>query len=265
MYTVRFVEEECVSVARELIDLLWRDHPDAPRGGSRGPRAKVTTSHVVDTAVEIADMEGLDAVTVRRLSAELSISAMAVYTHVGSRDDLPVLMVDAVHARSPRLTHLPEHWQDRVRGIAETELALIRDHWWLLDVHDQRVSLGPGTIAKYDHELHAFDGTGLDDIDRDAALTFVLDFVRACAHAARPDPREVDMAETWNAWNRRLAHYLGDSHPLAQRVGGASGATMNAAYSPDHAWNFGLQRVLDGLDRFIEASSVGPTRSEPPT
>ena len=81
-------------MARELIDLLWRDHPLAPKGGTRGPRAKVTTSQAVDVAISVANTDGLDAVTVRRLAAELGISGMAVYTHVGSRDDLLVLMVD---------------------------------------------------------------------------------------------------------------------------------------------------------------------------
>ncbi|UYP17551.1 TetR/AcrR family transcriptional regulator C-terminal domain-containing protein [Rhodococcus sp. Z13] len=241
-------------MARELIDLLWRDHPDAPRGGSRGPRAKVTTSRAVDTAVGIADAEGLDAVTIRRLAADLGVSAMALYTHVGSRDDLLVLMVDRVHARQPRPPYPSSSWRERVRQVAETELAHYAAHAWLLDVDDQRTALGPGTIAKYDHELHAFDGTGLTDVQRDAALTFVADFVRAAARARRPDPHAADMAETWARWNERLAHYLGDAHPLAQRVGGAAGEAMNATYSPDHAWTFGLQRVLDGLDALVAAS-----------
>src|SRR5690606_20422318 len=46
-------------MARDLIDLLWREHPDAPTGGSRGPKAKVTTSSAVDAAVTVADAEGL--------------------------------------------------------------------------------------------------------------------------------------------------------------------------------------------------------------
>jgi AcrR family transcriptional regulator len=238
-------------MARELIDLLWRDHPDAPTAGSRGPQAKVTTSQAVETAIGIADAEGLAAVTVRRLATDLAVSGMALYTHVGSRDDLLVLMVDAVHARTPRAPYTSERWQDRVRRMAEAHLACYRAHWWLLDVTDQRSSLGPGTIARYDHELHAFDGTDLDDLERDAALTFVTDFVRACALGARPDPHLADMAETWAAWNRRLSRYLGDTHPLAQRVGGAAGAAMNAAYSPDHAWNFGIRRVLDGLEQVV--------------
>jgi AcrR family transcriptional regulator len=239
-------------MARDLIDLLWRDHPDAPRGGTRGPQPKVTTTQAVSTAIALADTEGLDAATVRRLAADLGISGMALYTHVGSRDDLLVLMIDAARAGRPRAPYPSEDWRARVRQVAEADLALYTAHWWLLDVTDQRASLGPGTIATYDHDLHAFDHTGLTDLDRDAALTFVADFTRASAQARRPDPRAADMAEVWSAWHRRLAGYVGDDFPLARRVGAAAGAALNTSYSPQAAWTFGLDRVLDAVGSLID-------------
>lgn len=230
-----------------LIDLLWRDHPDAPQRGRRGPRSRVSTGAVVDTALGLADDEGLSAVTIRPLGEALGVSTMSVYTHVGSRDDLLVLMVDAAHARMALPALGRAGWRTRVRRVADANLALLRRRPWLLDVSDDRVVLGPGTIAKYDHELHAFDPMGLDDVNRDAALTFVLDFVRAAARAQRPDPRRDQMAAVWAESGARLAAYLGDDHPLAQRVGASAGEAMDAAYSPDHAWEFGIGRVLDGL------------------
>lgn len=245
-------------MARELIDMLWRDHPEAPSGGSRGPRTKVSTSQALDAAIALADAEGLDAVSVRRVGADLGISAMALYTHVGSRDDLLVLMADAVHGGQPLEPYASTTWQARVRQLAEADLALYAAHWWLLDIDDQRTSLGPGTIAKYDHELHAFEGSGLSEVDQDAALTFVAGFVRASARARRPDPHAADMAEVWSSWSRRLAAYLGDDFPLAQRVGAAAGKAMDAAYSAEAAWAFGLDRVLDAL------SSLIPEQGGPP-
>jgi len=238
-------------VPRELIDLLWRDHPDAPPAGTRGPRARVTTSDVVDAAIALADDAGLAAVTVRRLAADLGTSAMSLYTYVSSREDLLVLMADTVRARQRRRPHGRHGWAARVRRVAEDDRALYDAHPWLLDVTDQRSAFGPGTIAKYDHELHAFDGTGLDDVERDAALTFVLDFIRAAARASRSDPPVVDLADTWRSWNERLAGYLGPDHALAQRVGAAAGAAMNTAYSPEHAWRFGVDRVLDALTALV--------------
>lgn len=232
---------------RELIDLLWRDHPAAPQGGTRGPRSRVTTGAVVDAASTLADAEGLAAVTVRRLGDALGISTMSVYTHVNGRDDLLVLMADAAYARMPLPGYGDAGWRTRVRRVADANLALHRARPWLLEIEDDRTAFGPGTIAKYDHELHALDPLPLDDVARDAALTFVLDFVRAAARAQRPDLRASEMPQLWARWAGRLAEYLGDGHELARRVGGAAGEAMNAASSPAHAWEFGMARVLDSL------------------
>lgn len=232
---------------RELIDLLWRDHPAAPQGGTRGPRSRVTTGAVVDAAYALADDEGLSAVTVRRLGDALGISTMSVYTHVNGRDDLLVLMADAAYARMPRPAYGNAGWRTRVRRVADANLSLHLEHPWLLEIDDERTAFGPGTIGKYDHELHALDPLPLDDVARDAALTFVLDFVRSAARARRRDPQAGEMPQIWARWAGRLAEYLGDDHPLAQRVGSAAGQEMDAAYSPAHAWEFGLARVLDSL------------------
>jgi AcrR family transcriptional regulator len=234
-------------VARELIDLLWRDHPDAPPGGARGPRGRATTSDVVDTAVALADGEGLAAVTVRRVAAGVGVAPMSVYTYVGSHEDLLVLMADAVLAATPPASCATGPWRERVTRLAEANLALGTRHPWLLDVTDQRVALGPGAIAKYDAELAAFEPLGLADVDRDAALTFVLDFAWSAARARRGAASAERMAEEWAASGARLAAYLGGRHPLAQRVGAAAGEALQAAYSPEHAWRFGLARVLGGL------------------
>jgi len=232
---------------RELIDLLWRDHPAAPQGGTRGPRSRVTAGAVVDVALTLADAEGLAAVTVRRLGDALGISPMSVYTHVNGRDDLLVLMADTACARMSLPAHGTAGWRTRVRRVADANLALHLDHPWLLEIDDDRTAFGPGTIAKYDHELHALDPLPLDDVARDAALTFLLDFVRGAARARRHAAHADEMPQAWARWGGRLAQYLGEAHPLAQRVGGAAGAAMNAPSSPAHAWEFGMARVLDAL------------------
>lgn len=251
---------------RELVDLLWRDHPAAPRGGTRGPRSRVTTGAVVEAASALADAEGLPAVTVRRLGETLGISTMSVYTHVNSRDDLLVLMADAAWAAMP----LPDHtggWRACVRRVAEANLALLVEHPWLLEIDDDRTAFGPGTIAKYDHELGAFEGTGLGDVERDAALTFVLGFVEACAHAAararaaEHDSRLSD-AQWWEAHAPELARVFDPArYPLATRVGAAAGEYHQAAFAPEFGYRFGLARVLDGLEALIEQTRARSRRT----
>lgn len=233
-----------------LVDLLWRSHPEAPSSPSRGPRAKHSVSEVVERAVTLADRSGLHAVTIRALAESLRISPMSVYTHVNSRDDLLVLMTDTVNSSLTLPAFGRAGWRNRLRRTAEANLALLTDHPWVLQIRDPRVALGPGTIAKYDHELHIFDGTRLNDLDRDAALTYLLDFV--AANTASRLIKTGDFGQVWTETADRLGHYVGDGYPLARRVGQAAGERMGAPYSADQAWRFGLDRVIAGLADLID-------------
>lgn len=235
---------------KPIVDLLWRDHPDVPKAGRRGPRARHSVSDVVAQAMALADSSGLSSMTVRALADSLGMSTMSIYTYVNSRDDLLVLMVDAAHGAMTLPTLDRTLWRERVRLVAEANLALVAAHPWLLEIPDARTSLGPGTIAKYDHELHAFDGTHLDDIQRDAALTFLLDFVRSSAAARLDAP--IDFGPIWSAMSARLGELVGDDYPLARRVGEAAGEQMGAPFSADLAWDFGLERVTAALADLID-------------
>jgi AcrR family transcriptional regulator len=235
---------------QQLVDLLWRRHPDALGGGARGPRAKHSISEVVEQAVALADRSGLDSVTIRALADSLSISTMSVYTHVNSRDDLLVLMVDTVYGAMALPYFGRAGWRTRLRRTAETNLALLTAHPWLLQVKDPRTALGPGTIAKYDHELHIFDGTSLEDLHRDAALSFLLDFVGSNANWQLTAAE--DFGGVWAETADRLGRYIGDGYPLAQRIGQAAGQSMGAPYSAAQAWKFGLDRVIAGLADIID-------------
>ncbi|MGA4668601.1 TetR/AcrR family transcriptional regulator [Propionibacteriaceae bacterium Y1923] len=241
---------------RPLVDLLWRDHPLAPAGGSRGPRARLGTGQVVERAVAMADDGGLAAVTIRSLGQSLGVTGMSVYTYVNSRDDLLVLMADHVHF-AMQLTALGAvGWQARVRQVAQDNLALFTEHPWLLEVEDPRTALGPGTIAKYDHELLAFEAAGLADLDRDASLSFVLDFVRASAARLLRGPGG-DFTHVWRESVDSLANYLGEDHPLAQRVGRVAGEAMGAPSDAARAWEFGLVRVIAGLEALTLGEAPG--------
>ncbi|MCT1396245.1 TetR/AcrR family transcriptional regulator C-terminal domain-containing protein [Microbacterium sp. p3-SID338] len=234
-------------MTKNLVDLLWRHSPVAPATPQRGPKARHSTDDVVDRAVALADADGLAAVTIRSLAQSLELTPMSIYTHVNSRADLLVLMADAMHARMLVASVQASGWRDGVRAIAEDNLRLFRTHPWLIDVRDPRVALGPGTIGKYDRELHAFDGLGLGAVERDAALSFVLDFTLSAAARMREQQSAESFAASWAEAAPRLAVYLGDDLPLARSVGQAAGESMGGPYDARTAWEFGLARVIDGL------------------
>ncbi len=235
--------------------MLWRDPAAGPR---RGPRQGLTVDQVVDAATSLADAEGLDAATMRRVAQALGVVPMTLYTYVPGKAELLDLMLDAAYAQMPRTGTTGPPWRQRLTAIAAENRALFEAHPWAAAISTTRPPLGPGMMAKYEHELSALDGLGLDDVDMDAALTYLLTFVQAWARAdagarAVQDDTAMDDERWWAANAPLLARVLDErAYPTAVRVGTAAGTAHRSAYSPGHAFEFGLQRVLDGLAVLID-------------
>jgi AcrR family transcriptional regulator len=239
--------------------LLWRTGDAAPR---RGPRPRRSIDDVVEAAIAFADEAGLDALTVRALAARLTLSPMAVYTYVPGKAELLDLMLDTLYLRMARPAWRPEQgWRERLAAVAAANRALLADHPWAARVSTARPPLGPGLMAKYEHELAALDDAGLDDVDRDAALTFLLGFVQASVVATQDVAGAGDDEAWWEAAGPLLAQAMdAERYPLAVRVGAAAGAAQGAAFDPERAYAFGLERVLDGLAALIEPGPAPPRR-----
>ncbi|TQM78120.1 TetR family transcriptional regulator [Saccharothrix saharensis] len=241
------------------------EHPGDPartlavlwRTGDRTARKDLGVDRIVAAAVTLADTEGLTALSMRRVADTLGVGTMSLYTHVPGKAELLDAMVDAVHAETPRPDDVPGGWRGRLARIARDNLDLHLRHPWLLQVPTHRAVLGPHVVAKYDYELRAVDGIGLTDLEMDSVLTLVLGHVRAAARIAvdadltRRDTGLTD-EQWWQAAGPLLARVLDPARfPTAARVGAAAGQTHGAAHDADHAFTFGLDRILDGIDALV--------------
>ncbi|MER5862028.1 TetR/AcrR family transcriptional regulator [Kitasatospora sp. NPDC002040] len=252
--------------------LLWRESDGRP-GAGRGPRPGLTVDAVVQAALELADADGLDAVSMRRIAQQLGVTPMTLYTYVPGKAELLDLMLDTLFLRMPRPVDPAAPWRERVTAVAESNRVLQLAHPWVAALPATRPPLGPGLIAKYDHELGAFDGLGLTDLDIDAALTHLLAFVRSTGRTAleaRAAERDSAMSDDdwWEVNGPLLARVFDpERHPLATRIGAAAGEAHRSAYSADHAYGFGLRCVLDGFaaliaERAEEAEQAGRAGQE---
>lgn len=237
--------------------LLWESAPTPRRGPGRGLRVE----SVVDAATTLADREGLAAVSMRRVAQLLGVSPMTLYTYVPGKAELVDLMLDAAYRRLPLTDTTGRPWRARVAAVADENRAFYLRHPWASAVSTLRPPLGPGLMAKYEHELTALDGLGLSDLEMDDALTCVLTFVQATARAA-VDARaaQVESAMTDRQWWAANAGLLSkvldaDAYPLAVRIGSAAGDARGSAHDPEHAYHFGLQRLLDGLAALIDGQT----------
>jgi hypothetical protein len=181
---------------------------------------------------------------------------MSLYTYVPSKAELIDLMLDAVAAEIPP----PDAagWRGKLEQIARSRWAMAQRHPWLTQVGMHRPPLGPHVLAAAEAALEALDGLGLTEFEMDQLTTVIGDYVRGAFRAAQ-EAREVERLsgmsdEEWWAMNQPLLKDLVDParYPAIVKVGEAY--RSGAMPPPDHDRNFefGLQRVLDGVAAFIE-------------
>jgi AcrR family transcriptional regulator len=246
-------------LARTLA-LLWGTQ-EKP---SRGPKQGLTVEQIVRTAIEVADAEGLAALSMRRVAERLGVGTMSLYTYVPGKAELVDLMLDRASGETARPDDRPGDWRVRLEQVARENWALYHRHPWMLQVATSRPTLGPNVFAKYDYELRAVDGIGLTDVEMDSVLSLVLGHVEGAARRSVESMQVMQRSgmtdeQWWGAAAPLLGTFLTeDAYPVATRVGSAAGAAHGAAYNPEHAFEFGLRRVLDGVEALVRARSAGP-------
>lgn len=240
------------------IALLWERAAPA----RRGPRPALTTAQVVNAAIELADGEiDLAAVSMRRVAESLGVGTMSLYTYVASRSELVEAMLDTTYAEVVEALTGPDvpEWQTGLAAVAEANWQMCLRHPWVLQVFTGRPPLGPNAIATYELELRVIEGIGLTDVEMDAVVTLVHTHVEGLARRrveSRNTERRTGLtdSEWWSIAGPALATVFDpDQFPLAARVGQAAGETHHAAHDPEHAYLFGLQRLLDGVNTLVQS------------
>ena len=241
---------------RRTMALLW----GIEKRPTRGPKPTLSVEQIVGAAVEVADAEGLGALSMRRIADRLGIGTMSLYTYVPGKAELIDVMLDAVlgEAAGPDVT--TGEWREKLEAAARGNWALYHRHPWVLQIATtSRPPLGPNTIAKYDRELRAVDGIGLTEVEMDSVLALVLEHAQGAARrsveAAEAEKRTGKTDYEWWTANEPLLEKVFDPdlYPTASRVGPAAAEAYGSAYDPEYAFEFGLQRVLDGVEALVRS------------
>jgi AcrR family transcriptional regulator len=246
------------------VALLWRDREQRP---TRGRKPTLGVDAIVAAAIETADEAGLGALSMRALAERLKVGTMSLYTHVPGKAELTDLMLDTVLGETAPPDDPPGGWRARVELVARQNLALFHRHPWLAEIVAFRPPIGPGVMAKYDHELRALEGIGLTDVEMDSVLTLVLGYVQSAARQALEatlvEQRTGLTDDEWWAAQAPLLERViePDRFPVASRVGTAASEAYRGLWDPDHTFEFGLERVLDGIEALVEARRAGGSRS----
>ncbi len=228
-----------------------------PERAARGPKPAHSRAEIAHVCVHVADADGLDAVSMRRVAAELGTGTTSVYRYVASKEDLFDLMVDLVLGSAP----LPEptgYWPDDLRALASWQRERILRHPWMAELSG-RPAVGPHGLAVQERGLRALDGWGLS-IDEMVILVDALNaYVQG--HAVRElsdraaTQRSGQDVEAWMDAHAAYARTVIESgrFPLVVRAW-LDAEEPHAADRTDRSFRHGLDRLLDGFAMSIRAS-----------
>ncbi|MFI8458274.1 TetR/AcrR family transcriptional regulator [Kitasatospora sp. NPDC085464] len=221
----------------EAPELIWL----RPERTGRGPRPAHSRDSIAAAAIGIADAEGLDAVSMRRVAAALGAGTMSLYNYVPKKEHLLDLMLDAVTGEY----RLPPAPSGDVRAdladLAHQQLGISRRHPWLPALLLARPSLGPNALRYTDHFLAVTAPTGLGGGARMEAMALFNGFITQFAQYEQT-------AAAGAKWQAELVGYLGqaaasgDFPHLAQAF-----ATAGPPADPDKAFDRTLDRVISAI------------------
>ncbi|MGZ4796548.1 MAG: TetR/AcrR family transcriptional regulator [Acidimicrobiia bacterium] len=169
-----------VAAHLDALDLWTRTEP-----GARKPR--LGRAELASVAIRVADAEGIDAVSMRRIATELDVGTMTLYHYVRTKDELLALMVDALLGEVvvPAGDELPGEWRAAITVIARRSRDALLRHPWVLDVSGDP-SIGPNAMRHFDQCWQAVRGLDADLETKLDVITAVDDYVFGfCLHEQR--------------------------------------------------------------------------------
>ncbi len=210
----------------------------------------------MDAAVAIADAEGTDAVSMRRIAKDLQVGVMSLYWHIESKEDLHQLMLEAVQAEIEAADPSGDWRADLTRYARDTRAAMHR-HPWAIDYIGAGPPAGPNDARNGDQLIAALDGLGLDITTTLWILMTVSTYVLGAAlreiqeirwHRAAEETRsgmtEEEVAEAFAEFDRRIRG--SGRYPHLAKLFEAD-VDPDAPETRDERFEFGLSCVLDGI------------------
>lgn len=210
---------------------------------SRGPKPALSTLQIARIAIQVADAEGLAAVTMQRVAREVGVTTMALYRYFPAKADLLDMMIDSASDSSPDFGKPPLPWNVRLKTWAQLCLSIYRNHSWFLEATSMRRSpMGPNELTWMEAALAMLAESGLAQQDRHRAFLAVIGHVRGHATFQQIGTRN----ESAQQWTHDLAQMLKSE---AHRYPVLTDALNSGMFfgSPDSAFDFGLDCILEGI------------------
>jgi AcrR family transcriptional regulator len=237
----------------------------------KGPKRELSLAAIVAAGVRLADAQGLGAVSMSGVAAELGVSAMGLYRYVGAKDELLELMVDHAYGPPPPPLGPGENWRDGLGRWGWSELGQYRLHPWALMVPISGPPRAPNSVRWLETGLDYLSKTELSPGEKMSVILLVSNYTRSAATitvqveaaflAPAPSGDEAMLSYT------KLLRELTDPGQFPGITQVLDSGVMDRADDWDVEFRFGLERVLDGVGVLVEGRAApapaptGPTQA----
>lgn len=241
---------------QRVIELLWNARP----ASARGPRPKISLDEIVTAAVDLADEQGYEALSMRSLARHLGVGVMSLYTYVPGKTELFEVMIDRAYRERVR----PERdlgWRERYTRHVREAVAMYRRHPWLLQSNLWRLPLGPHVLDVNEDLLAIAHDAGLarDVGVRVASLLESYAFGMARGEVADRDEARRTGESNDDFWNARAGFWetYFDPQRYPSMLATWEAGAYDGAVDPEADLVFAVDLILDSVAQLVSAATEG--------
>lgn len=205
---------------------------------------------MLKAAIALADQHGLDALSMRKLAQSLGVEAMSLYNHIANKDDLFDGMVDIVISEIavPNLGN--DDWKQAMRDRANSAHSVLLQHPWAAMTILSRINVGPAMLRYIDATLGCLHQAGFSYPMADHAWNAMDNHIYGFTLQELNFPFEVNEYQT--AAENYLSLIPADEYPDLNQL---THHILDERYDGVHDFEFGLNLILDGLERWRDPNA----------
>jgi AcrR family transcriptional regulator len=245
---------------RRRSELLWEDRSRP----TRGPKPGLTPDDVVQAAIQIADEEGLAALTMQAVAAKLGYTTMAIYRYFPNKEALYDAIVDAGMGLPPRPKEPRGNWRAQVTQWAHAKRAMLIARPWLAELPFVAAPHGPNWLSWLEAVADPLSSTGLNAADIGQALSVIDGYTRGASDTAISLARARARGTSEQEWAAAVGADLGRAIGDPRFPKFAAVLTTPSDGKPrtlEESFDFGLQRVLDGIELYVKSATARSKRT----
>ena len=232
----------------------------AQQSGPRAdPRPPWTRQRVLRAAIDLADQDGIESLSMRNLSQQLGGAPMSLYNHIANKDDLLDGMIDAVFSEI-ELPSGEDSWKTAMRQRAISIRTVLSRHRWAIGLMNSRTSPGPATLRHHNAVIRSLRDAGFPVQLVAYGISALDSYIYGFALQERSLPFHTP-EETTELAQDILAGFPVDAYPHLAEL--TTQHVLRPGYDYGNEFEFGLDLILDGLDRTSDKAAGRPASRRP--